>query len=247
MATFCEICNIGFPDKARLLSHRLTCTVRIERGAPFQNVWLGGAVSSMQKKNGGAATGGADFETVEKILPASQPVEEPTQKNDKSQCEFCNGVFKNARGLGTHLRKCPKNSANQHNTNQPTQTTSETTEIPSEIPTTQANQPEQRGGSEETPTDGAENGVWGSHSGEEIKVVSHEIYEEIVFWRNNLFALPSGAAGKRYIRENTRLIEIWLEDKTPYQILQCQCCLACQKCYSKNRSESQKQSNTART
>ena len=36
------------------------------------------------------------------------------------------------------------------------------------------------------------------------------IYEEIVFWRKNIFKLPSGAAGKNFIREMTRLIESWI-------------------------------------
>ena len=41
------------------------------------------------------------------------------------------------------------------------------------------------------------------------------MYEEVVFWRKNLFKLPSGAAGKRYIRETTRLINIWNESNVP--------------------------------
>ena len=32
--------------------------------------------------------------------------------------------------------------------------------------------------------------------------------DELVFWRKNLFKFPSEAAGKRYIREQTRLINI---------------------------------------
>ena len=33
-----------------------------------------------------------------------------------------------------------------------------------------------------------------------------EIYGKVVFWRQNLFKLPSGAAGKAYIKETTRLV-----------------------------------------
>ena len=45
------------------------------------------------------------------------------------------------------------------------------------------------------------------------------MYDEVVFWRKNLFKLPSGASGKRYIRETTRLIEIWNEQQLPLRDL----------------------------
>ena len=35
------------------------------------------------------------------------------------------------------------------------------------------------------------------------------MYYAIVFWRRNLFTLPSGAAGKIFIKESTRLINAW--------------------------------------
>ncbi len=40
------------------------------------------------------------------------------------------------------------------------------------------------------------------------------VYEKIVFWRQNLFRLPSGNAGKRFIREVTRLVNSWVEDSS---------------------------------
>ena len=50
---------------------------------------------------------------------------------------------------------------------------------------------------------------------EKIGLAAESIYEEIVFWKKNLFKLPSGLAGKRYIKELTRLINIWNEDAPP--------------------------------
>ena len=41
------------------------------------------------------------------------------------------------------------------------------------------------------------------------------MYEEIVFWRKTLFRLPSGAAGKSFVKEKTKLIEIFNENKQP--------------------------------
>ena len=38
------------------------------------------------------------------------------------------------------------------------------------------------------------------------------IYNKIVFWPKNLFLLPSGACGKRYIKEITRLLNEWVSD-----------------------------------
>ena len=35
------------------------------------------------------------------------------------------------------------------------------------------------------------------------------MYYAIVFWRRNLFTLPSGAAGKIFIKESTRPINAW--------------------------------------
>ena len=36
--------------------------------------------------------------------------------------------------------------------------------------------------------------------------------EKIVRWKKNLFMLPSGAAGKRYVEEVTRLMKLWIQD-----------------------------------
>ena len=42
-----------------------------------------------------------------------------------------------------------------------------------------------------------------------IGEVINTMYKAIVFWRRNLFTLPSGAAGKIFIKESTRLINAW--------------------------------------
>ena len=35
--------------------------------------------------------------------------------------------------------------------------------------------------------------------------------EKIVHWKKNLFMLPSGAAGKRYVKEVTHLKKFWIQ------------------------------------
>ena len=37
-------------------------------------------------------------------------------------------------------------------------------------------------------------------------------YEKFVHWKRNLFMMPSGAAGKKYIEEITRLLKLWIQD-----------------------------------
>lgn len=51
--------------------------------------------------------------------------------------------------------------------------------------------------------------MWGDHTLNELEQVINAVYEEVVYWRKNIFLLPSGAAGKSYIRETTRLINSW--------------------------------------
>ena len=41
---------------------------------------------------------------------------------------------------------------------------------------------------------------------------SNNAYEKTVHWKKNLFMLPSGAAGKRYVEEVTRLMKLWIQD-----------------------------------
>ena len=54
--------------------------------------------------------------------------------------------------------------------------------------------------------------VWGSHTKDDIFQIINATYEEVVFWRKNLFMLPSGQAGKSFIKEMTKMIEVWNND-----------------------------------
>ena len=95
---YCKVCEAGFPDQARLLSHTLTCTVRIERGPfqQFQNAWIGGAES----RTGDEAV---VSEVLTGKLPTpltqdpSQLTQEPTEQSKKSKCSYCSREFKNEK------------------------------------------------------------------------------------------------------------------------------------------------------
>ena len=40
---------------------------------------------------------------------------------------------------------------------------------------------------------------WGEYNSYEFELVIHHAYEKMVFWRKNLFLLPTGKAGKEFI------------------------------------------------
>ena len=54
--------------------------------------------------------------------------------------------------------------------------------------------------------------VWGSHTKDDIFQIINAAYEEVVFWRKNVFMLPIGQAGKSFIKEMTKMIEMWNND-----------------------------------
>ena len=37
------------------------------------------------------------------------------------------------------------------------------------------------------------------------------IYENIVYWKRNIFRLPTGKSGRCFIDETTRLIDVWIK------------------------------------
>ncbi len=46
--------------------------------------------------------------------------------------------------------------------------------------------------------------AWGDASGEEITDSIHRAYSEVVHWKPNMFQIPSGTAGKRFVSELSR-------------------------------------------
>ena len=53
---------------------------------------------------------------------------------------------------------------------------------------------------------------WGERKGSDFTHDLDLAYEQIVYWRQNLFLLPSGKSGKDFIREITRLINCWIDN-----------------------------------
>ena len=54
--------------------------------------------------------------------------------------------------------------------------------------------------------------IWGKYKDHEFEKNLSQVYETVVFWRKNLFLLPSGKAGRKFIGEVSRLMSEWLHD-----------------------------------
>eukprot|EP00794_Sanderia_malayensis_P001504 gene1504-biopygen1250 len=54
--------------------------------------------------------------------------------------------------------------------------------------------------------------IWGNHTFQDLIVKFDSIYNEIVFWRRNLFKLPSGSEGKKFVHELVKWFDHWNSD-----------------------------------
>ena len=52
---------------------------------------------------------------------------------------------------------------------------------------------------------------WGETEGEAFRQDIQESYNQILHWRRNLFKVPSGQAGKSFVRELTRMFKSYAE------------------------------------
>ena len=257
----CETCQLVFSSGVALNTHSLTCARRPPIKLSFYGVWSKGADGGGASKDSTSAANMPieEEEQITKILPLSQPLlpfgssQEQQQQppaegaaatdhtNPNYVCDVCQKTLPTARGLKSHRTSCLKKQLNR----QPP-----TSSQPSQAP--QIQQPSQSPAAEaevtvevavaETQGENNDNGIWGPHTAEEIKAACDAMYEEIVFWKNNIFDLPSGAAGKRYIRETTRLIEVWLAESSPLadsalKLLMCMPKMLLQKPYRKSKTK----------
>ena len=126
-----------------------------------------------------------------------QPQEAETdtakQKNTFS-CETCDRTFTTKGGRTNHQRKCSERfSEGNRSTSENSGATdkeeeSEIERLPAEPPSTEISPCEQF-----------------------MKDVS-EIYEHVVFWKKNIFLVPSGKQGKSFIEEINKFLNEWLQN-----------------------------------
>ena len=127
-----------------------------------------------------------EYDKTNKMLPPSQ-TDNKTSKGSEIQflCEFCSKKYKLHSGLKRHQKNYAK-STHEVDIN-----TSETTSINI---------------SQQHLTSRFE---WGNYKKPEFVKMLNTVYDKVVFWRKNIFLLPSGRSGKLYIVEATRLINYW--------------------------------------
>ena len=124
------------------------------------------------------------------------------------KCEYCPRTFQTDRGRKQHQGKCTSSVPKKVVTisdlskqclrgfkTQASSTVSSAVPITIKVISTIANNV--------IPNDPP---VWGSLSSADLHQVVNAVYDEIVYWRKNLFMLPSGSAGKEYVCGATRLI-----------------------------------------
>ena len=201
----CKVCNRVFSQRELLSTHQLTCVKPITKGASFYAVWreMGGREETHREETA--------ERTAEKVaLPDSQEPQEEAPRNTEvndDRCVYCHRTFASQRGLQQHLRSCKDKKKHDKNTPVVEVETSEEEAQPA------ARQPVI--GSDVEQQQAGEGAIWGQHSEADLTQIVNGIYEEVVTFQKNLFKLPSGAAGKRFLKEKTRLIDTWTEEKQP--------------------------------
>jgi len=135
-------------------------------------------------------------------------------------CPWCARQFTTRSGLGTHKRFCerkPTEDRNEHRNGVTIHGAGLQPQIPAlGAPATVPH----RGVSNNTSSAAANvalqsresNVVWGEKTIDEVLHNANSIYDKVAFFRQNLFKLPSGHAGKDFIRECTRLVKAWSTD-----------------------------------
>ena len=149
-----------------------------------------------------------------------------TQTNDEYRdqssdqnvwCDICARTFRTNRGLLQHLNYCRRRNRNQgdnpngniqtNNDNHDNLNNNEVDEINNATNSRQNNQNANQ-----------ENFYWNDVAGTKFANELNNAYGKIVHWKRNLFMLPSGAAGKNYIDEVTRLMKLWINDTPLWKI-----------------------------
>ena len=114
-------------------------------------------------------------------------------------CCNCDRRFHSSRGLKQHQRSCQ--SRNKIPTDRKSTETIEDSQFSTKTSI-----------SADEPSTQSVKYIWGKYKDHEFEKNLSQVYETVVFWRKNLFLLPSGKAGKKFIGEVSRLMSEWLHD-----------------------------------
>ena len=106
-------------------------------------------------------------------------------------CDICNKRYKSQSGLKCHRKNCTR----------PTRDGIVDITSPMEDTSVENNQ------QQITPRF-----EWRKYEEAQFVKMLNAVYDKAVFWRKNIFLLPSGKSGKQYIEETTRLINSWIHN-----------------------------------
>ena len=121
--------------------------------------------------------------------PNPQAVQSDVQENQITECYICDRSFRTNRGLLQHLHICRRrNNINGLTNNNDSMANDE-------------------GRNQEQIE--SETFYWNTIPGSVYQRNLEEAYEQIVYWRKNVFMVPTGAAGKKFIDETSRLLDQW--------------------------------------
>ena len=123
-------------------------------------------------------------------------------ENNYFRCTSCKvRSFFTYRGLNQHLRICLKKTRDVIVTD--SQPASSANDLQS---TTES---QQRQNVREIVSEEYTNIKWEERNLREVSKKIQDAYERIVFWKKNLFMLPTGAAAKKYMTKTTKLMNGW--------------------------------------
>ena len=113
-------------------------------------------------------------------------------------CRHCKRTFRLNRGLNQHIRSWKQNVGSE------CEAAKERHECIKTVPNTT--------GSTTTSSAPQKSYTWDIYPYHVFEASVSTVYEQVVYWKKNLFLLPSGKAGKQYIDETTKLINEWLQE-----------------------------------
>ena len=120
------------------------------------------------------------------------------ENGDGHICRHCERTFRSNRSLNQHLRSCKQNIRSEY---EPAKERHECIETSTNTT-----------GSTTTSSAPQKSYTWGNCPSHVFEANISTVYKQVVYWKKNLFLLPSGKAGKQYIDETTKLMNEWLQE-----------------------------------
>ena len=118
------------------------------------------------------------------------------ENGDDHICRHCERTFRSNRRLNQHLRSCKQNIGSK---SEPVKKRHKCIETSTNTTgsTTRSSAPQKFY-------------MWGNYPSQVFEANVSTVYEQVVYWKKNLFLLPSGKAGTQYIDETTKLMNEWI-------------------------------------